>query len=195
MVQNTQDSPISVTKRSEKHTFKIMPLLSGKHKIKFHGNLPWGWAGSLAQGLANRRINILSGNAKRISMSQWIGEMTVESGGASASMFDMDFTAIINERLDMSPQRLVLADFSIRTCFKANGSVYVVVEGQDQLGFLAGVLKKFTSCSLFPWEFSIKTENGYIADRFHLMGASGMNVTTQMMNLLKIKLNEAKRER
>lgn len=191
MVRKTEDAPIPVTQRSEKQTFKIMPLLSGRHKIEFYGNLPLGWAGSLAQGLAKRRINILSGYAKRTSMSQWTGEITVESGRSTISMPDIDFKAIINERLDMSHQRLVLADFSIRECFKANGSVYVVVEGQDQLGFLAGVLKKFMSCSLFPWEFSIKTKNGYISDRFHLMGPSGMNVSAQTMNLLKIKLQES----
>jgi hypothetical protein len=72
MVRNTQDSPIPVTKRIERQTFKTMPLSSGKHRIEFHGNLPLGWAGSLAQGLANRSINILSGYARRISMSQWI---------------------------------------------------------------------------------------------------------------------------
>ena len=191
MVRNTQDSPIPVTKRIERQTFKTMPLSSGRHRIEFHGNLPLGWAGSLAQGLANRSVNILSGYARRISMSQWIGEITVESDGAAASVSDIDFKSIVNERLDMSHQRLVLADFSIRECFKANGSVYVVVEGHDQLGFLAGVLKKFISCSLFPWEFSIKTENRYISDRFHLMGPSGMHVSPRMMSLLKIKLKES----
>jgi len=83
MVQTTQDFSIPATRRSEKQTFKKMPLLSGKHKIEFYGNLHLGWAGSLAQGLANRRVNILSGYAKRISMSQWIGEITVESDAAA----------------------------------------------------------------------------------------------------------------
>jgi hypothetical protein len=190
MGQKTQDFSIPATRRSEKQTFKIMPLLSGKYKIEFYGNLPLGWAGSLAQGLANRRVNILSGYAKRISMSQWIGEIMVESD-AAASLPAIDFKTIVNERLDMAHQRLVLADFRIRECFKANGSVYVEVDGQDQLGFLAGVLKKFMSCCLFPWEFSIKTEDGYISDSFHLMGTSGIHVSPQMMSMLMIKLQES----
>jgi hypothetical protein len=190
MVQKTQDFSLSATRRSEKQTFQIIPLSSGKHKIEFYGNLPLGWAGSLAQGLSDRRINILSGYAKRISMSQWIGEIMVESD-AAARVPAIDFKTIINEKLDMTHQRLVLADFRIKECFKANGSAYVEVEGQDQLGFLSGVLKKFISCCLFPWEFSIKTENGYISDSFHLMGTSGIHVSDQMMNMLKIKLQES----
>jgi len=190
MVQTTQDFSMPATRRSEKQTFNIIPLLSGKHKIEFYGNLHLGWAGSLAQGLANKRVNILSGYAKRVSMSQWIGEIIVESD-AAASVPAIDFKTIINERLDMTHQRLVLDNFSIRECFKANGSVYVEVKGQDQLGFLSGVLKKFISCCLFPWEFSIKTENGHISDSFHLMGTSGIHVSDQMMNMLKIKLQES----
>jgi hypothetical protein len=50
---------------------------------------------------------------------------------------------------------------------------------------------KFISCCLFPWEFSIKTENGYISDSFHLMGTSGIHVSPQKprqkpINLLRV---------
>lgn len=186
-------SQVPYMSRSKKHAFIIIPQLSGNHKIEFSGILPLGWASSLAQGLANRKINILSGYARRTSISQWVGEITVDPGRALENVSDIDFTAIINEKPARVHNQIMLTDFSIRECFRANGSVYIEVEGKDQIGFLAGVLKIFLSCCLFPWDFTIKTEGNYIYDKFHLMGTSGSHVPSQVINMLNIKLNELRR--
>jgi UTP:GlnB (protein PII) uridylyltransferase len=146
--------------------------------------LPFGWASSIKQGLANRRINIVVNGQEK---------MTVESERALESVSDIDFAAIINEKPDNEDEKMMLTDFSVADCFRANGAVYVEVEGKDQIGFLAVVLRIFLSCCLFPWDFSIKTEGNYINDKFHLMGTSGSNVSLQVRNMLKVKLAELRR--
>lgn len=97
MVDNSIAVQIPKISSFQKRTFKLIPLLSGRHKIEFNGILPLGWAGSMAQGLSTRRINILSGYAKRTSLSQWIGDITVESEGALEGVAGIDFETIIHE--------------------------------------------------------------------------------------------------
>lgn len=72
-------------------------------------------------------------------------------------------------------------------CIKDNGSFYVTIEGEDQLGFLAAMFNCFADCLLFPWELDVSTSGSRVRDTFHLMGAAGIAVTEDM----KIQLSRA----
>jgi len=91
---------------------------------------------------------------------------------------NIDFKAIVPEQMEMSQHNIMLSDFGIKHCSRANGSVYVVAGGTDRLGFPASVLKKFMACGLCPRGFSIRRKNGLICYKVHLMGPSG--TTTPM---------------
>jgi hypothetical protein len=174
---------------SSEQLFNVQPLSSGLSTITFSGNLPLGWAGSLAQGLSENNINILSGHAKRIRMSIWEGELVVNPVYSSADMRDIDFASLLNKKnRGVSPA--AITSFVVRECFRANGSMYVEINGHDQRGFLAAVLKRFASCGLYPWDFSVLTKDDVIFDKFHLMGPAGVPASRATMMFLEQKLRD-----
>jgi hypothetical protein len=182
---------ISEGSRHHEQAFHYDALPSGRYRLAFHGYLPLGWVGSLTQGLYDRKISIISGSAKRANMSQWNGEFIV-GPLQSAAVTGIDFARLVRDNTTGSAQTpdLSINAFSVRPCFKANGSIYVEMEGHDQIGLLAGIMKKFSSCGLFPWDFSVSTEDSRIYDKFHLMGPGGLIVRKEIVRLLEVKLNE-----
>ena len=184
---------MTVKERSRHHgqAFHYNAMPSGRYRLDFHGYLPLGWVGSLTQGLYDRKISIISGSAKRANMSQWNGEFIVEPLHSSA-VTGIDFAKLVRDNATGSvrTQDLSINAYSVKPCFKANGSIYIEMEGHDQIGFLAGIMKKFSSCGLFPWDFSVSTEDGRICDKFHLMGPGGLIVKKEIVRLLEVKLNE-----
>jgi hypothetical protein len=176
---------------SSEQLFRVHPLPAGLSKIAFSGNLPLGWAGSLARGLSDRKINILSGYAKRITVSTWEGELVVDPIHSSSSMAELNFSGLVYERADRTAvPYLSIATCIVRECFRANGSVYVEINGHDQVGFLAAVLKRFASCGLYPWDFSILTRKNCIFDKFHLLGPAGVKASKGTVSSLEHKLRE-----
>jgi hypothetical protein len=167
------------------------PLPAGLCRIELSGNLPVGWAGSLAHGLSEKKVNILSGYAKRISVSTWQGEFVVDPIHSASNIPEIDFAGLVNDTAGRATApRLSITTFIVKECFRANGSVYVEIDGHDQVGFLAAVLKKFASCGLYPWDFSILTKKNYVFDKFHLMGPAGVKASKGTLRSLEHKLRE-----
>jgi hypothetical protein len=171
--------------------FSVTELPSGLCKITFRGNLPLGWAGSLAHGLSDKKINILSGYAKRITVSTWEGELVIDPVHSAANIPDVDFSRLLNKGMDRATAlQLPITTFIVKECFRENGSLYVEINGHDQVGFLAAVLKRFASCGLYPWHFSILTRKNNVYDKFHLMGPAGVKASKGTMSSLEHKLRE-----
>ena len=176
---------------SSEQLFRVHPLPAGLCKIEFSGNLPLGWAGSLAHGLSDKKINILSGYAKRITVSTWEGELVIDPVHSASNIPDVDFSGLLNKGMGRATAlHLPITTFVVKECFRANGSVYVEINGHDQVGFLAAVLKRFASCGLYPWHFSILTKKNRVFDKFHLMGPAGVKASKGTMRSLEHKLRE-----
>jgi hypothetical protein len=176
---------------SSEQLFRVHPLPAGLCKIGFSGNLPLGWAGSLACGLSERKINILSGYAKRITVSTWEGELVADPIHSASSIPEIDFAGLVNARVNRATApHLSITTFIVKECFRANGSVYVEINGHDQVGFLAAVLKRFASCGLYPWDFSILTRKNCIFDKFHLLGPAGVKASKGTVSSLEHKMRE-----
>ena len=176
---------------SSEQLFRVHPLQAGLSKIEFSGNLPLGWAGSLACGLSDKKINILSGYAKRITVSTWEGELIVDPVHSASKIPDIDFESLVNEKTRRaSAPHLSITTFIVKECLRRNGSVYVELNGHDQVGFLAAVLKRFASCGLYPWDFSILTRKNCIFDKFHLLGPAGVKASKGTVSSLEHRMRE-----
>ena len=119
--------------------FHYNALQSGRYSLDFHGYLPLGWVGSLTQGLYDRKISIISGSARRANMSQW--NRGIHCG---ASPF-VGFCRNELERLIRNKSTgfvrtpdLSINAYNVKPCFKANGSIYVEIEGHDRIRIPCG---------------------------------------------------------
>lgn len=157
-----------------RNSFNLIPVDGKLYKLEFSGPMPIDWAKMLTAGLSARRINIISGVADRVTQSSWAGEFLVDFMQGSARPESLSLTDLLWPGSMGATSTPKLSSFSVGLCYKGNGSLFVKVEGNDQMGFLAGMLDRFASCSLFPRSLVIQTHGAKVHDQFHLMGPAGI---------------------
>jgi hypothetical protein len=170
-------------KYSRESLFDLERMDDDTYRIAMQGALPFGWERHLTLGLSIMNINILWGSAKRLTRSQWQGELIVEPLYGHVDMVNLDINEVLKRGRSMCKREKFvpsLTNFELRDCMKDNGTLYASVKGEDTLGFLAGLFTKFDSCMLFPVKLDIGTSGGMINDEFHLIGAAGMKVSETM---------------
>jgi UTP:GlnB (protein PII) uridylyltransferase len=69
------------------------------------------------------------------------------------------------------------------------GSLLVIVEGKDQIGFLASVLTRLADVALFPVEIAISTTAGRAADRLWLRGPGHREPRPEALQAVSLALH------
>ena len=146
-----------------------------RYVLTMRGKLEPGWVGRLCTCLGRQEINIVRGNAAKVSSSEWSSLFDLDFPKTVHDPAAMDFIALMREeRTCHMGASLVLYDFVLEQTEKYGGSLYVEVTGQDRVGFLSSILNTFSLFSLFPTEMVVETKHDKVFDRFWLKAMAGM---------------------
>ena len=146
-----------------------------RYVLTMQGKLEPGWVGRLCTCLGKREINIVRGNAAKVSASEWSSLFDLDFPRTVHDPTTIDFVALMREeRTCHMGASLVLYDVVLEESEKCGGSLYVEVTGQDRVGFLSSILNTFSLFSLFPTEMAVETKENKAFDRFWLKAMGGM---------------------
>jgi hypothetical protein len=138
-------------------------------KLVVEGTFRPGWVGSLAAGCAAHGISILHGHAEADPLGGWTAEFILERSPTGALPAQLDFVELADRDVAAySGPRVELSIASAARVADHGGSCLVVVEGRDQIGFLATLLSRLARMSLFPVEMLISTSGGRVQDKLWL---------------------------
>jgi hypothetical protein len=138
-------------------------------KLHLEGVFMAGFVGSLAAGLAGHGVGIVRGFAESSVFGEWEAELVIERDSGRAWPSLSDFVAFADRDVrDYSAARVELSSGSASWVPDHGGSLLVIVEGEDRLGFLASVLNRLAHLALYPVEIAITTTAGRAADRLWL---------------------------
>ncbi|HVW30073.1 MAG TPA: hypothetical protein VHC69_32155 [Polyangiaceae bacterium] len=128
-----------------------------------------GFVGSLAAGLAERGLSIAKGFAEANAFGEWEAEFELERVTARDWPTVAQLVRYADSDIrEYSAARVELHTGSASRVPDHGGSVLVIVEGEDQLGFLASILGRLAQVALYPVEIAVSTTGGRAADRFWL---------------------------
>jgi hypothetical protein len=140
--------------------------------LRIEGTFRPGWLGSLAAGIAEHGISIVQGHAESDLLGGWTAELVLARSPTGALPSRLDFVALADrDVLDYSGPRVELSIGSASSVPDHGGSLLVIVEGKDQIGFLATLLTRLAKVQLHPVELAIATTAGTVADRLWLRAA------------------------
>jgi len=143
----------------------------GTHRatLQLAGVFMPGFVGSLAAGLAGQGVSIVRGFAEANAFGEWEAEFVLERTKDRDWPTSADFVRFADHDVrDYSTARVALSTGSASRVPDHGGSLLVIVEGEDQLGFLASVLNRLAQVALYPVEIAVSTTAGRAADRFWL---------------------------
>lgn len=145
---------------------------SGTDLLKLSGDLKPGWLGRLSSHLSHKKINILTGSARKSAPLCWDASFEIEPAHKHLNPFrEFDpLPAIIGPVVQVDLPPLKISDFQIEHSTRHGGSLYTEISGKDCIGFLYGMLRVFSFYSLFPTELEISTKGMIASDRFWLKG-------------------------
>jgi hypothetical protein len=151
--------------------FEVRRAKEGLCTLQLWGRLRPSWSGSLAEGLADAGLSLMSGFARKIGPMRWLAEFELDSKEAKQDPLAMDYLELA-ARSQASPGRtpIVLHSYTVASSEKHGGSLYLEIGGSDRVGFLGALLTGFAFLSLFPEEMKIATQAGAVHDRFFLTG-------------------------
>jgi len=169
---------------------EVLPTVSGNFEVKIWGKFPPGWIGSLSSGLSRHKISIIRGKAKK-SLTYWETVFEVAKTRFATDPGKIDFLALAQEENVTSPDNsFSISRFTLEPPEKHNGTLYLEVKAEDQLGFLGQLLNSLAFLTLFPEEISIDTVQGKIFDKFWIKGLGGNPPSATAQTALKRKLEE-----
>jgi hypothetical protein len=137
--------------------------------LRLEGVFMAGFVGSLAAGLAVHGVSIVRGFAESNVFGEWEAELVIERSSVGTWPTAADFVRFADRDVrEYSAARVELSNGSASRVPDHGGCVLVIVEGADQLGFLASVLNRLAQVALYPVELAVSTTGGRAADRFWL---------------------------
>jgi hypothetical protein len=155
-----------------KSTARIALDHARQHRLNLEGEFLPFWIGNLAAGLAAQRVSIVSGRGSGTGL-RWNASFLLDFAGSSADAAALDYVALANsENPSLIDTAISLTRCSCRRT--PAKSLELTLEGPDQSGFLAKLLRKLALLTLFPMEFEINTQGKQIQDRFILGGIGGV---------------------
>jgi hypothetical protein len=161
----------STTSLLDEPGFEIRRAEERRFALRLWGRLHPGWSGSLSEGLSQSRVSVVSGFARKLGAMRWLSELELEALPGAPDPLLVDYLALASRPLPAGWRTAIdLGRFSIERSPKHGGSLFVEIEGQDDVGFLAALLVRFAFLSLFPEEMRIETRAGVARDRFWLTG-------------------------
>jgi hypothetical protein len=139
--------------------------------LQLWGRLRPSWSGTLAEGLADAGLSLVSGFARKIGPMRWLAEFELDCKEAKQDPLGLDYLEL-SARTQASGGRrpIVLHSYTVASSEKHAGSLYLEIGGSDRVGFLGSLLTGFAFLSLFPEEMKIATHAGTVHDRFFLTG-------------------------
>jgi len=142
-----------------------------RFQLKLWGRLRPGWSGSLAEGLSQGRVSIVSGFARKLGAMRWLAELELEARPGASDPLGLDYLELANRPLPSGWRTTIALDrYTLERSPKHGGSLYLELEGRDAVGFLGALLMRFAFLSLFPEEMRVETREGRAHDRFWLTG-------------------------
>lgn len=193
--------PISV-RAAQAATLQFRRLLRGAPRIaveeqggnqamlRFEGVFTPGWVGSLAAGLAKHGISIVRGFAETNPFGDWEAELLIERGPAAVLPSTEDLVRLADHDVrDYSVPRVSLSSGSASRVPDHGGSLLVIVEGEDQIGFLASILTRLAGVALFPVEIAVSTTKGRVADRLWLRAPGHREPTADALRAVSLALH------
>jgi len=139
--------------------------------LQLWGRLRPSWSGSLAEGLADAGLSLVSGFARKIGPMRWLAEFELDGREAKQDPLALDYLEL-SARTQTSSGRtpIALHSYAVASSEKHGGSLYLEITGSDRVGFLGSILTGFAFLSLFPEEMKIATHARTVHDRFFLTG-------------------------
>jgi hypothetical protein len=160
-------------------------------KLVVEGTFRPGWVASLAAGCAAHGISILHGHAEADPLGGWTAEFILERSPTGALPAQLDFVALADRDLTEYSARIELSVASAVRVADHGGSLLVIVEGRDQIGFLATLLSRLARMSLFPVEMLVSTSGGRIHDKLWLRAVGHREPDGEALRFLSRALHEA----
>lgn len=154
-----------------------------------------GFVGSLATGLAEHGVSIARGFAEANAFGEWEAELDLERTMARDWPTAAELVRYADRDVrDCSTARVVLSSGSASRVPDHGGSLLVIVEGEDQLGFLASVLNRLAQVALYPVEIAVSTTAGRVADRFWLRAPGHREPRPDALHAVSLALHHVLRE-
>jgi hypothetical protein len=151
------------------HVEKVSPEFA---RIALWGELPVGWAGRLAAGLADAGVDIRRGGAKSNDARQWLAEFEVTPHG-TLDLSTLDYLGLCrDDAVARSKEELKLYHFDLART-EDGAALELTLRAPDQLGFLGNLLSHLAFFSLFPESMNVVTMNGVALDMFSLRALGG----------------------
>jgi hypothetical protein len=167
--------------------FTLAPKRNGRYEVSLQGRFLPGWLGEFSAALADHQLSILAGNARRVSPSVWQACFELDASAAGIKPDHIDFLALASSRSAVPGATPALEAVRV---IEEGDALLVEVNGADQIGFLAGLLKRFAFYSLFPVELEVETAGGQISDRIRLKGVGGTAPSAEAVEALRNGLQE-----
>jgi hypothetical protein len=161
------------------------PLMAS---VALWGELPVGWAGRLAAGLAARGFDTRSAAAQLSREHGWLAAFEVHSAMAGLADGELDVLGMCKHG-EPEQSELVVSHFSLERDHDAALELRVVAP--DRIGFLAALLGKLAFFSLFPESMRITTAGDQAHDVLRLRALGGGVPGPAIERALRLELTRA----
>lgn len=161
-------------------------------RLRIWGRLAPTWAGNVSLHCCAARIPIVEGEALRLGDLMCAGTFLLGVTPGAANPGGFDFLQMARRRPAVIPSLMApeIVDVAVEQ-HPEHGSGVVRIVGRDQLGFLACILGRISSCDLEPQRISLRTTaDGLADDRFVLLGIDGKPPTADALSRLEDLLLE-----
>jgi hypothetical protein len=153
-------------------------------RVELEGELPLGWLGNLASGLARRGVSIVRGSAERQGTGWQCSFEVVSEEVDGAHPKDLGFVALALEEAPEGAGPVVLESFILNVP-RRSGAVELTVRGRDRPGFLAALLGRLSLLGLYPERISVETVHDAAADTLYLHALGGAAPTPGAIDALR----------
>jgi hypothetical protein len=162
---------------------------AGPDLLTVWGDFPPWWLGAIAGGLSRLGADIVRGFAGR-SAQKWLAQLEVQGLPVSDSI-GADILAVARARVYGCMPRVDLSLYRFDVARQPQtGALRLELEAQDSTGFLAILLDRLASLTLFPTSVTIATRGNRIADTLELVGISGRPPSLPAEQSLKSTLDQ-----
>lgn len=169
---------------------KAIPGQPNAYELVIKGFLTPGWTGRLTAALAQNRVDIVRGQAERMTVSAWHSRFELKSAPFAKDPLSIDYLALAATELpnDRGVGKLSLLSFMMEPASRHDGSLYLEIRGVDRLGFLGDLLDYFSMRCLFPVKMTVETVGDTALDRFWLKGVGGSTPSEAISTAIKENL-------
>lgn len=163
------------------------------HRVDLWGRLPEHWAGNLALHAAAGGIQLIAGDAVRLSRGQWGASFLVEAADPKVSL-QHDFLTMSRRQPRGTPTlEAPTISIGLRVSETDPGDVYARVVGKNSVGLVAQVLERFDRYDLRPKRFVVRTRGDEVEDWFWLETREPLGSRVLPLEILESDWDESTR--